>query len=77
MEWANFGLNIISSMIGAAVPLAGFIFWLGKVSAELGGVMKRCENREKDHTHHYAKINDHSIRLENHERRIVVLEKME
>ncbi len=75
MSWSTVLEQVVGAAIGAAVPLCGFVFWLGKISAELSATMKKCEGRERDHSHHYEKINDHSIRLENHERRITVLER--
>lgn len=81
MDWSTF----IPSMIGAAVPVCGFAFWLGgmaqslkslkeSLASALIAIHEQCDKRATDHCHHYDKINEHEVKLGNIDTRVVSLE---
>jgi len=81
MDWSTF----IPSMLGAAVPVCAFAFWLGGLAQSvkslretlnqaIAEIRRTCDKRGSDHCHHYEQIHSHAIELENHSTRLVSLE---
>lgn len=82
MNWheiaASFLVPLLSAMIGGAIPAIVSAFRLGNKVGEMlekiRQIVERCEHREKDHCHHYEKINAHEVRLGNLDTRVMSLE---
>lgn len=74
MDWTSVIGTFLGALCGAAVPVACFVFWLGGVAEKMRAIAARCEKREKDHCHHYQKLNEHSVRLGNLDTRLVSIE---
>lgn len=78
MDWTQIVVPLVSAMVGGAIPAVVSAFRLGTKVGEMvekiQTIVERCEHREKDHCHHYEKINSHEVRLGNIDTRVVSLE---
>ena len=81
MDWSTF----IPSMIGAAVPVCVFAFWLGGLAQSLKSlkesmtsaidtIHEQCDRRATDHCHHYERINKHEVKIGTIDTRVTSLE---
>lgn len=49
---------------------------LGQVCESVENLRSRCKERGTDHRHHYDVLEEHSLKLANHDIRIIQLEKV-
>ena len=74
MDWQTILNTFLGALCGAMIPVLAFAFWLGGLAQQVKMIADRCMSREKDHCHHYERLNKHEVSLTNHETRLVSLE---
>lgn len=55
--------SVFGAALGATIPVVCFVFWLGGLSEKVKALCKKCEQRESDHSHHYERLNEHSVAI--------------
>lgn len=70
MEWEIFW----SSLIGTIVPVVIGIAYLASKLEQVRHIRETCQERKKDHEHHYTRINEHSVQIGSIDTRVKSLE---
>ncbi len=74
-NWITIGVTIIGLAIQGCAVFMLISRKLTQVCEAVKHLRERCKERAIDHKHHFDGLEDHGLRLENHEVRLVQLEK--
>lgn len=74
MDWITLVISFVGSFIGAAIPVATFVFWMGGLAERIRLLCERCNERGRDHQHHYEVLNKHEVQIGRLDTRVGSLE---